>query len=460
MKQLITALAIASLAALGAGCTDSLEDSPPTGKSDVLKYQPEGCDYMVSTPTVVDPQLDAEGMGAAPVPDHVHLGWAGPTASTFAVNWRTDGDTMPSRVLFGTDPTALAAAEGPGGDIREQRGHSFAYYGGKRLHEAHVCGLAASTQYFYKVGGPGAWSEVTEVATGPEVGSTEIFRFAVLGDSRDNPSELARIQALAMERGVEFQVFTGDAVDSGGSQAQWNAFFGAAAGDMEVAHALARMPFMPANGNHDSLALNYVAQFSLPQIATDGERGQGEQWYSFDYGNAHFVILDDQASSTALDAQLAWLEADLAAVDRTRTPWVFAAHHESTYSCSTNHGSNKTLRRRVQPIFDAHRVDMVFSGHDHHYERSRPIRDLDGSNEGLPARATADGAPIDESGTVYVVSGGAGAPLYGVRESCAHTQRVEMIRHFVVIEIEDRTLRFAAYALDGSVIDQVEWTKS
>lgn len=458
MKHLVV-LALAPIAVLGLACGESPEDAAPAGKSDVLKYQPEGCEYQVSTPTVVEPQLDAEGIGPAPVPDHIHLGWAGSTSSTFAVNWRTDDATLFTRVLYGTDRAALEAADGPGGDVREQRGHSFAYYGGKRIHEAHVCGLGASTQYWYKVGGPGAWSEVIEVATGPVIGSSELFRFAVLGDSRDNPGELARIQRLALEQSVELQVFTGDAVDTGSLQSQWNAFFSATAADMAVEHALARIPFLPANGNHDALALNYVAQFALPQEVSAGERGQGEQWYSFDYGNAHFVILDDQSSGATLDAQIEWLAADLAAVDRARTPWVFVAHHESTYSCSTNHGSNRSLRRRVQPIFDTHRVDAVFSGHDHHYERSKPLRGLDGGGNGMLAAATEDGAPIAESGTIYVVSGGAGAPLYGVRGDCAHTQQIEMTRHFVMVEIEGRTLRYSAIALDGSIIDRFEYTK-
>jgi hypothetical protein len=217
---------------------------------------------------------------------------------------------------------------------------------------------------------------------------------------------------------------------------------------------------MPANGNHDGLAINYVLQFALPQDETAGERAQGEEWYSFDYGNAHFVVLNDSAGNTLVEgAQRDWLRQDLMAVDRARTPWVFSVHHKPPYSCSTNHGSDIPLRNAWQPLYDEFEVDVVFNGHDHDYERSRPIRGIrDGSTDGIVAESGTNGIPVDQSGTVYIVAAGAGAPLYGV-DTCYHTHVTESTRNYVLVDIDDKTFHYTAYRLDGTVLDEFEYTK-
>jgi 3',5'-cyclic AMP phosphodiesterase CpdA len=443
--------------ALGAGCLETA----PGG----LPYQPGCCGYTVAVPEVAEAGFDGPEIGAAPMPDHVHLSLAGPTDTSFAVNWRTDVDTKATQVLYGEDEAAVAAAEGPTETVKRVTGHHMLYGSAldgeerTRVHEVHVCGLEAGTAYFYKVGGPGAWSEVFDAATAPPVGSTDVIRFAVLGDSRNEPTIFAQEQEAIDAHAVDFQLFTGDAVAIGQNQDDWNEFFEATTGAFSVQDGLARTPLMVVNGNHENLAVNYVAQFALPQEVTEGETIQGEEWYSFDYGNIHVVALNDTPEATGVGpSQLGWLEADLAAVDREKTPWVIAMHHRSTYSCGGNHGSDLDLRAAWQPIFDEHEVDFVFSGHDHLYERSVPIRGLDGTDPIL-ADATAGGVPVDGSGTLYVVAGGAGAPLYGADGSCNHTFVTESVRNYIVVEVEDRTVRYTAYRVQGTVLDEFEYTK-
>lgn len=467
------ALASALLAACGGGgeggCSDAggAEDAGTAPAPRSLSYTPDGCGYEVRTPEVAEAVRGGDAIGADPAPRFVHTSFAGPTSSSFAVSWRTGLDTTVTRVLYGTDADAVGAADGAdeGSGVREAVGHAVLFdpFGAEpvRLHEAHVCGLEPGTDYYYKVGAPGAWSDVFDVATAPERGSTAPFRFVVAGDSRNDAATWAAVARAIGESGADFQMFTGDAVALGIHQRDWDAWFGASAGGVPVADTLARVPLMPANGNHDALAVNYVIQFALPQDESAGEQAQGEQWYSFDYGNAHFVVLDSNAGDDVIaGAQADWLEADLAAVDREVTPWVFAFHHHPPYSCSTRHGSDRVVREAWQPIYDRHRVDFVFTGHDHLYERGKPIRGFQaGSKAGALAEATAEGLPVDGSGTVYVVTGGAGAPLYGADDSCYHTQLTESVYHYVVIDIEGPTMRYAAYRLDGSVLDEFEITK-
>ncbi|MBM4357829.1 MAG: metallophosphoesterase family protein [Deltaproteobacteria bacterium] len=452
-----TTTATGSSSASGGG-TECVAPKPTT-----FPYEPACCGYQVAIPDAKESGFD-DGKGSDK-PDHVHVGLAGPSDTTFAVNWRTGNDTTASQLLLGTDKAAVEAATAATSTVQLVAGHHLLYGSTldgtslTRVHEAHACGLKPGTQYFYKVGGPGAWSVVHSVTTGPVVGSSEAMRFAVLGDSRNDPSVFAKIEEALAAKAPDLQIFTGDAVATGAVQTQWNSWFESTSGSFKVETTLASAPFMPVNGNHESLAVNYPAQFVMPQHVAPGEKAQGEEYYSFEYGNAHFIALNDTPESGALagTAQFEWLKADLAAVDRKKTPWLFVMHHRSTYSCG-NHGSDLDLRKAWQPLFDQYQVDVVFSGHDHMYERSKPIRGLSGST-GKLAQSGPKGTPVKGSGTLYLVTGGAGAPLYNVGNDCDHTYVTEKTRNYVVVDLAGTKIQVKAYRLDGSLIDDFEFVK-
>lgn len=448
---------------------------------ETLSYTPEGCTSPVSTPEVFEPAMGGEAVGDDPAPIHVHVGITEAAESTFNVNWRTDVGTELSQILFGTDEAAVDAADAPTDGVEGRTGHTFVYETpflnllekeDVRVHEVHVCGLEPATTYFYKVGGPGNWSEVFDVATAPTLGSTEPWTFAASGDSRNNTAGVWQLaQRQILEAGADLHVFSGDAVDIGISQAQWDEFFTAADGDFEVQDALARIPFMVSNGNHDNLQINYLAQFALPQDVSDGEQGQGEEWYSFDYANAHFVILNDTVADDDViaGAEADWLRADLEAVDRSVTPWVFAIHHRNLYTCMSSHSPNGTTRAAWQPIYDELEVDAVFQGHNHIYERSKPIRGLTDGNEGIVAAEGANGVPTFDSagsgsggpsGTIYFTAAAIGAPLYDVSDSCETTEVATSEPNYLLVSIEDRTITLTARNIEsGAVIDELTYTK-
>ena len=341
-----------------------------------------------------------------------------------------------------------------------------------RVHEAHVCGLSAGTRYFYKVGGAGHWSSVYEVSTSPPIGTTEPWSFAVTGDSRGNEDNAWAIaQRRVFEAGVDLQIFSGDAVLLGNLQSQWNSeFFEPTDGTFAMSDSLAQVPLMMANGNHDVLATNYLAQFAFPQESSTGETSEGEEWYSFDYGNAHFVFLNDTVFNTGViaGAERNWLAEDLRRADMNRAavPWIFVVHHKPLYTCLSRHSPEVSLRSAWQPLFDQYHVDVVWAGHNHVYERSRPIRGLDGTEGVVAAVGGANYEPqISDgtaSGTVYVVAAGVGAPLYAVQSTCSFSAPGvgRAVRNYVRVQVAGRTLTATVYdALSGTVIDTFSWTK-
>lgn len=469
--------ALVSLFVVVAGCEETglrpfrASDDAGAGLGRSYLYTPEGCGYEVTTPTVDEAGPHAEEAGTSPFVDHVHLSFAGPSDSSFTVNWRSNPDARATQVLFGTDETAVEAASEAGGAVEVRSGHHMLYEDlvdeQTRIHEVHVCGLEADTRYFYKVGGAGTWSDVFEVSTGPAIGTSAPIRFAVFGDSRTpQGNSYTNLMKKVEEADPDVALFSGDAVFLGTQQALWNQFFEAKDGDFSVARVFANVPFMITNGNHDALAVNYIAQFALPQEQTPGERAEGEEWYSFDYGNVHVAVLNDSVLDESVlgGAQAQWLSADLAAVDREKTPWIFVMHHRPFYTCQSNHRPDTSLRQSWQPIFDQYKVDLVFTGHNHVYERSVPVRGLAGG-EGMAAPSGANGVPVidgqsEPSGTIYLVSAGAGAELYGVSTECGLTAAAESTHHYLRVDIDGLTLTATAVSTDsGGTIDSFTYSK-
>lgn len=97
-------------------------------------------------------------------------------------------------------------------------------------------------------------------------------------------------------------------------------------------------------------------------------------YYSFDDHLVHWVGVDTEmwafnASAADVQAMLTWLEADLAAVDRSRTPWVFFFGHRGPWMDGANFSA-------IFPLLDAYHVEIAFLGHEHQYQRTLPI-DID-----------------------------------------------------------------------------------
>ncbi|NOQ12872.1 MAG: hypothetical protein GQ583_00120 [Methyloprofundus sp.] len=130
-------------------------------------------------------------------------------------------------------------------------------------------------------------------------------------------------------------------------------------------------------GNHDNRRWTYFKIFTLPENAeAGGVASQTENYYSIDYSNVHFVMLDSQASDRSATGKMAnWLKNDLA--QNTR-PWLIAAFHHPPYSKGTHdsddsldsNGRMRDMRKNIIPILEQAGVDLVLSGHSHMYERS------------------------------------------------------------------------------------------
>ena len=360
-----------------------------------------------------------------PDPYAVRLGWPSRDPSTsVSMLWRTDVDTLASVVEIGpadTFPEGATAVEGytflfGGGEVGE---------GAYRVHEVRLCGaVQPGTTYSYRVGGEGHWSPTYTFSTPGAPGSFDTFRVAIAGDSRGDYATWAAAIAAMESHAPDLYLFSGDMVELGANQSEWEDWF-AATGDL-----LARKPFLAAHGNHEFLAQHYFAQFGFPG---------NEEWYAVEWGDLLVLSLNDTVrSDDDIDSvQKAFIEQELAATSR---PWRVAMHHQPAYSACTAHDSNLEVREAWSGAFEEGGVQVVTAGHNHIYERSVPIR---------AGEQVAEG-----DGTVYLVSGGAGADLYENTDDAWWNAVANPVEHYVIADFGPSQADFVVRDLDGNVIDQ------
>ena len=172
------------------------------------------------------------------------------------------------------------------------------------------------------------------------------------------------------------------------------------------ANIFRKMPQWSTLGNHDAnngstnpLAnFPYFDMFTFPTAGECGGVGSGtEHYYSFDYGNIHFICLDSQASDTSTietngsaGPMAVWLRQDLAGITAT---WIIAFWHHPPYSKGSHNSDTEpqmvTMRTNFNPILENGGVDLVFLGHSHNYERSVLLDGFYGRSDQVPGITAA-----------------------------------------------------------------------
>jgi hypothetical protein len=268
-------------------------------------------------------------------------------------------------------------------------------------------------------------------AQGPAVGpagvvgaapssAVDAVRFAVIGDNgTGDRAQLDVARQMASARALipyDFVLMLGDNLYGRSTPREFAAAF------ERPYQALldAGVQFFAILGNHDDPNNRLYRGFNM----------DGQRYYSFARGNVRFFGLD----TNVLDArQLAWFDGALgASLER----WKIVYFHHAIYSDGTRHGSNVELRVRLEPLLVRHGVNVVFSGHDHIYERLEP-----------------------QKGIAYFVAGAAGKLRKGIRSSDQSAVAFDRDRSFMLVEIAGDELSFRAVSRTGSVIDSgvIRW---
>ncbi|MCJ7841522.1 metallophosphoesterase [Lederbergia sp. NSJ-179] len=157
--------------------------------------------------------------------------------------------------------------------------------------------------------------------------------------------------------------------------------------------------------------------------------------YSFDYGDAHFAVLNTETTKAGLMEQAEWLKTDVAKVKKK---WMIVIYHRSPYHSNPTSGSER-VKEVWTPVFDDLGIDLAISGHDHSYVRTFPLKN----------------GVVDQTGTTYMIAGSTGQKFYGATlQPYMDAFFDEKTQVYTRVLINKEGIHILAKARDGRIVDQ------
>ncbi|HEY42752.1 MAG TPA: metallophosphoesterase family protein [Anaerolineae bacterium] len=322
------------------------------------------------------------------------------TSDSVTIAWRTAGASQGEVVYGSTSEYNLSALDAVLG----------------KQHHVTLSRLQPDTLYHYRlISGDVPLTEDMRFRTAPGPERTTLS-FVVYGDTQHNPEIHRSIINRAQSLEPDFALHVGDLVNIGWNEAQWDEFF------RIEKEFLAHVPLFPTLGNHETESKYYFERFFLPG---------NERWYSVSYGPVRIICLqiDGIAKFDEVSEQYQWLEQIL---KKNTQPWLFVFFHKPPYSAEYEGPEEGHIRSRLTPLFEQHGVKLVFSGHNHNYQRSYV------------------------NGITYIVTGGGGGNLSDRVKEDDYLIRYYVGYHLVQIIIEGDELNAIALTPEGAIIDRFE----
>lgn len=290
------------------------------------------------------------------------------------------------------------------------------------VHKTKAAGLKPGTEYWFRVGDASLdlWSDAGNFRTADSDGK---FTFIDLADPQAKTELEAELSADTFElanetvKDSEFMIINGDIVDTGMNEEQWGWVLD------NSDDTLYNTTLVAAAGNHDEDPEAYIEHFNISVPA--GSSVKTGAYYSYDYENAHFIILNNNEDSEEYrnftPEQIKWLETDVkSAKSNDKINWIIAIMHKGPYTTS-NHATDDDImdengvREKVAPLFNQFGVDLVLQGHDHIYARTMPVKDGE-ATKAVKKTENFYGQQVEYSvnpdGTIYLIPSTAGPKVY------------------------------------------------
>lgn len=299
-----------------------------------------------------------------------------------------------------------------------------------------LTGLTQGREYRYKIGGFEGSFRVPQ--------ESDVTRFLYLGDVQfqelmeeyEEWGQMVR-RVYREHPDLDFAVIGGDLVNSPGELPQWEAF-------LEACDVFAKLPLATVAGNHEGVHSNYTYQklFALPDDAEEDQ--SGEEFYSLDFGNVRMLMMDssflteERRQSMGKDAWAkeeqrveAWIRSRTGSCEK---PWLAAVIHHPVYGMHDEDTVSPQIRRLWAPLLETGGVRIVFSGHQHLYQRTRSIH-----------------------GVVYLMgnSGQRVSRFFHGNNLPEYTQQIyDRGANYQIVEAGVRRLKMTSYNKKGLVIDE------
>lgn len=313
------------------------------------------------------------------------------------------------------------------GSANVEDNHAF------RLNSVIATGLSSGTAYVYRVGDGDKWSDLKSFTTPYKNKNVNFF---VLGDIQTlDMDRTNRIADALMNNGIkyDFGLQTGDAVDNGAKFEYWDGIanlYGELFNSLDMIHVF---------GNHeyegDLTGDNSKAIYNIPS------ENNGD-YYSFEYGNMYFAVINFTKDTNRLNRAASWLVED---AKKSNATWKVLAIHQPAYYTNPT-GGNDIINKIIPPACDAAGIDFVFSGHDHTYNRTKPLK----------------GGKVDkDNGTVYLISGTTGDKTYPTTDTGFEFDKYITTFDGVYMSVSATTKEFTIEAREanGNILDTYTRTK-
>ncbi|KAF5473837.1 hypothetical protein F2P56_005792 [Juglans regia] len=292
-------------------------------------------------------------------PQQVHISLVG--EDKMRISWITESST-PATVEYGTSPTKYeSSANGTTSSYR----YSIVYKSGE-IHDVVIGPLKPNTLYYYRCG-PASGRDFT-FKTPP---AQFPIKFAVVGDLGQTEWTDSTLQHIAKSN-YDMLLLPGDLAYADFYQPFWDSF------GRLVEPLASQRPWMVTQGNHEVEKIPvihskpftaYNARWRMPfeQSGSDSNL-----YYSFNVAGVHIIMLSSYTDFDPSSQQYKWLEADMGQIDRKITPWIVVLVHAPWYNTNTAHQGEKEsdeMKASMEGLLYQARVDVVFTGHVHAYER-------------------------------------------------------------------------------------------
>jgi acid phosphatase type 7 len=374
---------------------------------------------------------------AVSTPENLTLSLTG-NSSEIAVTWWNDANETSGEVRYGADRTLAHCLTASAIRVFTRGGYS--------VFEGKMTGLIPEAVYYYQVVNNKETSPVKRFKT-PE-NNLQSFSFLYLGDVQtDQTGTLKSDKSYAAwgallkkarqnNPDLSFGLQGGDLVENGTQMNEWNMLL------KNADSVFSEIPLMPTNGNHDSNFPSgkpelYLKLFSLPQ---NGPEGFKEEFYSFDYGSSHIVVLnswvfsgEQRMTAGNYAAIKAWITKDL---ESSSAVWKIVVTHLPAYSLCSDVNAN-AVKKNWAPLFEQYGVDLVLVGHQHVYSRSFPMY---------------QGRIDYEKGVTYIM-GDSGPKFYSTADERYSEKVIYNTSTYQVVHIDGSTMEVLTFDARGNELD-------
>ncbi|CAA7406940.1 unnamed protein product [Spirodela intermedia] len=335
-------------------------------------------------------------------PQQVHITQGDYDGKAVIISWITFEEPGSNKVLY-------SSVEHQYGHTAEAKVLNYTYFNYKSgyIHHCLVDGLEYNAKYYYKIG----LGDITRefwFQTPPKVDPDSSYKFGIIGDLGQTFNSLSTLDHH-MKSGGQAVLYVGDLSyadryqnNDGTRWDSWGRF---------VERSVAFQAWIWSAGNHEieyrpdlgepTPFKAYLHRYATPYMAS---KSSSPMWYAIRRASAHIIVLSSYSPFVKYTPQWLWLRSELKRVDREETPWLIVIMHSPMYNSNEAHYmEGESMRAVFEKWFVRHRVDLVFAGHVHAYERSYRISNV---NYNV---TNGDRFPVpDKSAPVYITVGDGG----------------------------------------------------